>query len=388
MPRPVFVLIVGMFVNRLGSFVYPFLSLYLKDRSFEFSEISLVIGSLAVGNFFGPMAGGYMADAFGRRNALVISLLSTAFLLLALYWADDYVTLLVVGFCYGFSVSTFFPPANALLSDLVEEDKRATAFALFRLAINLGFALGPTLAGILYAISPMWIFVGDAATTAAFGLLAWVSLPHGLRTISGKVGSASVVWKSWREAIVDAWGNVSFRRFIFASFLMGAAFTQVFSLLSITSTDRGLSTFSYGLVMGLNGLLIAMVELPLTHRIKRFAPRKVLSLGYTLMALGSAGFAFSESITGFLLAMSLFTMGEIVALPVGMSYSAALSPEALRGRYFGIRGMTWAASTLFSSLGVSFYGAIGFDWWLIIACLPLAGAVYILRNEPLKKPLN
>lgn len=240
--------------------------------------------------------------------------------------------------------------------------------------------MGPSLAGLLYAISPFWIFAGDAITTAVFGLLSWAFLPHGLRSINGNVSSVSVVWSSWCEALASAAKNVPFRRFVLASFLMGAAFTQIFSLLSITSTDRGLSTQAFGLVMGLNGLLIVLIELPLTHRIKRFSPQVVLAIGYTFIAVGCAGFAFAESFLGFAVAMGLFTLGEIAALPIGMSYSSSLAPEALRGRYFGIRGMTWAASSIVSSVGVWCYGQLGFAWWAMLATLPFLAAVLIYRN--------
>ncbi len=380
LPRPVFVLVVGQFCNRFGAFVFPFFGLYLKDKSFDMSEIAVVMAALGLGHFFGPLAGGYLADAIGRRNTIVLSLVSSASSLLVLYYVDNYILLLGMAAFYGFTVFIFGAPASALLTDLVPEEKRVTAFALFRLAINAGFAMGPAVAGFLYVKAPVLIFVGDALTTFVFAGLAFLFLPHGLRTIEGNVGSAKVVVANWIKAAVDAYRNLAFRRFLTAVLLMGVSFAQIFNLLAIFADDRGLSPATYGLVMGLNGLLIIVIEIPAVQWLKGLNPRRVLSCGYALIGLGCGAFAFAESSTGFFVAMICFTLGEIMALPIGMAYSSSLAPEQYRGRYFGLRGMTWAASNVFASVGVWAYGELGAEWWLVAGVFGIAGAFVIARK--------
>ncbi|EDY82860.1 transporter, major facilitator family [Verrucomicrobiia bacterium DG1235] len=381
MPRPVFVLVLGQFLNRFGSFVYPFFALYLKDKSFDLSEIAGVMAALGTGHFLGPIAGGYLADAIGRRNTIVVSLVSSATLLMVMYFMDNYVLLLGVGALYGFSVFVFGAPASALLTDLVPVEKRVTAFALFRLAINAGFAAGPAVAGLLYVKSPFYIFVGDAASTLAFAVLAFFFLPHGLRTIEGNVSSPRVVVRNWIDAAVDAHRNVEFRRFLTAVLLMGVSFAQIFMILSLFASDRGLSPAVYGMVMALNGVIIIVVEMPAMQWIKTLNPRPVLAFGYALIGMGCGLFAFAESVVGFVVAMVVFTIGEIIALPLGMAYSSGLAPEKYRGRYFGLRGMTWALSNLLASAGVWLYGELGVAWWFVAGCFGLAGAAVILGRK-------
>lgn len=381
MPRPVYVLVVGQFLNRFGAFVYPFLALYLKEKSFDFGQIAGVMAAMGLGNFFGPIAGGYLADAIGRRNTIVLSLVSSATLLIAMYFVEHYGLLIGVGVFYGFATFIFGPPASALLTDLVPQEKRVMAFALFRLAINGGFAAGPAVAGILYVQSPALIFFGDAFTTYAFAILAFLFLPHGLRTIEGNVSSPRVVLKSWIEAACDVYRNIRFRRFLLAILLMGVSFAQIFVLLSVLATDRGLSPQRYGLIMGWNGLLILLIEMPVSKWLKDKNHRVVLSVGYVLIGLGCGLFAFVDSFGGFLLAMSIFTIGEIVAIPLGMAYSSNLAPTKLRGRYFGFRGMTWAMSNLIASGGVWCYGQVGAGWWMIAGAFGLAGALVISRRD-------
>ncbi|MBK1876923.1 MFS transporter [Pelagicoccus mobilis] len=384
MPRPVYVLVVGQFLNRFGAFVYPFLALYLKEKSFDFAQIAGVMAAMGVGNFVGPFAGGYLADAIGRRNTIVLSLTASATLLIGMYYAEHYGVLLLIGTVYGFSTFLFGPPSSALLTDLVPEEKRIMAFALFRLAINAGFAAGPAVAGILYVKSPMLIFFGDAFTTYLFAILAFCFLPHGLRTIEGNVTSPKVVLKSWMEAAVDVHRNIRFRRFLTAVLLMGIAFAQIFILLSILATDRGLTPEKYGLIMGWNGLLIIFVEMPASKWLKEKSPRLVLSIGYSLIGVGCAMFAVVEGFWGFFAAMSVFTIGEIIAIPLGMAYSSNLAPAKLRGRYFGFRGMTWAMSNLIASGGVWFYGQIGPMWWAMVGGVAVMGAAVIAMRIPVE----
>ncbi|MCH6257370.1 MFS transporter [Puniceicoccaceae bacterium K14] len=381
LPRPVYILVFGQFINRLGAFVYPFLSLYLTEKGYALVLVSGVLAAIAGGNLLGPIVGGYLSDAIGRRNTIVLSLAGSSVSLISVYYSDGYVTLLVTAAIYGFSSFLFGPPSNALIADLVTADSRITAYTLMRLAINLGFAVGPMVAGVLYMTSPMLIFVGDAATTMVFAVLAFCMLPHGLRTVKGKVSSPKVVLKSWGDALSSVNRNYEYKQFLLAIFLMGIAFCQIFSLLALTTREAGISPKVYGIVMGFNGLLIVLVEIPLIQYIKRFESRKVLAIGYVLVGIGCALFGVVDSMMGFFLAMFVFTIGEIVALPIGMAYSSNLAPEKFRGRYFGLRGMTWALSNLAGSLGLWGYGVFGPTWWLMAGIFAVVAAVAISSRQ-------
>jgi len=338
-------------VNRFGAFVFPFLTLFLEDRDYSLGKIGGVLAAISLGNFFGPMAGGYLADAIGRRNTIIVSLVSSAISLLSLYFCENYILLIVMSTVYGFANFIFGPPTSALITDLVPADKRITAFAMLRLAINAGFAAGPMVAGLLFLYSPILIFMGDAATTMAFAALAYFSLPHGLRTIKGRVSSPKIILRSWLDAFFDAIRNKLYAQFLLACLLMGIAFNQIFTLLALTTKRFEISPSVYGVIMGFNGVLIILIEVPFTHWLKQFAHRKILALGYALIGLGCVAFGLSKTQLDFFFSMGLLTLGEIIALPIGMAYSSNLAPEAMRGRYFGLRGMTWALSGLIGSIG-------------------------------------
>ena len=386
MPRALWVLTGGQFINRFGSFVFPFLSLYLVEQGFDLGRVALVLGAMSVGGVLAPFAGGYLADAIGRRNTIVISLVGSAVSVLAMYYCGSFPLLLIVSFVHGFLTYMFGPAANALMSDVVPEEKRVVAFAVFRLALNAGFAAGPAVAGFLFMRAPSLIFWGDAITTLIFAGLAWRLLPHGLRTVKGRVSSPKVAWESWQEAAQDGWSNGPFMQLLGAKLLMAVAFMQVFNVLALNTKANGLTAVDYGLVMGFNGFLIMLIELPLAQWIKRFPAKMITAIGFTTIGLGCAAFAFADSRPGFFLAMGLFTLGEMIALPVSAAYGAQLAPKKYRGRYFGFFSMMWGFSALVGSVGVWAYGWMGATWWLLTGACGLAAGVLLVPNFRDRRP--
>lgn len=380
MPRALWVLTGGQFVNRFGSFVFPFLSLYLVEQGFELSKVALVLGAMSVGGVLAPFAGGYLADAIGRRNTIVLSLVGSAVTILAMYYCGSFWPLVVVSFVHGFLTYMFGPAANALMSDIVPENQRVVAFAIFRLALNAGFAAGPAVAGFLFMRAPSLIFWGDAFTTFIFAGLAWFLLPHGLRTVKGRVSSPRVAWHSWKEAALDGWSNGPFMQLLAAKLLMAVAFVQVFNVLALDAKADGLTAVDYGLVMGFNGFLIMLIELPLVQWIKRFPAKTVTTIGFATIGVGCAVFAFAETLAEFFIAMGLFTVGEMIALPVSAAYGAQLAPEKYRGRYFGFFSLMWGCSALVGSAGVWIYGLMGPTWWLLTGACGVAAGVLMIPD--------
>ncbi len=290
MPATLWVLTGGQFINRFGAFVFPFLALYLQEQGFDPAKVAMVLGAISLGGTLAAFAGGYLTDAIGRRNTIVLSLVGGAVTVLAMYFTHHWQGLLAVCFLHGFTTYMFGPAANALMADVVLEEKRVLAFAIFRLALNAGFAAGPAVAGFLFARAPMLIFVGDALTTLVFAGLALAFLPHGIRTVSGWISSPAVAWRSWCDAVKDGWGNGPFIQLLISKLLMAVAFVQVFNVLAIDSTARGLSPVDYAIVMGFNGFLIMCVELPLAQWIQKFPAKQVTVIGFTTIGLGCASF--------------------------------------------------------------------------------------------------
>ena len=129
--------------------------------------------------------------------------------------------------------------------------------------------------------------------------------------------------------------------------------------------------------MGWNGMVILLIEMPLCQWLKQLPPRRVMACGYSLVGLGLSLFYWANNLPMLYLAMTIFTFGEIAAFPVGLAYSSDLAPETMRGRYFGLRGMTAALGGLIAGVGIWCYGALGPVWWIYSAVFALIAAVII-----------
>jgi MFS family permease len=375
LPGPVWILCAGTFVNRFGSFVAVFLILYLRSRGYSIAEAGLVVSFYGVGNVVAAAVGGWMADRFGRRNALALSMFSSAATLLALSQARSLPLIILLTTLAGLTGEMYRPAAAALLTDLTPAGERIPAFALNRLAINLGFAAGPAVAGLLAERSFFLIFLGDALTSAAFGVIALTTLPEGVRVRRGEERKGEAVRTMLRDR--------AFLFFLISSVLGAFVYFQSQTTFPLHVQASGLSDSDYGLLISLNGLAIVLFELPLVAITQRFPYRPVLTLGSLLVGLGFALNAVANDLPELALTVLIWTLGEIIYAPVASAYVADIAPEHLRGRYQGAWGLTWGLAYVFApALGAAIFAWSADGLWLICGLLGLAAALLLLAARP------
>ena len=378
-PRPVWMIYLGMFINRFGTFVLPFLALHMTKEGYATIEVSVSMASYGVGHLVATLLGGYLADSIGRKNTIVLSMFSGALSMLALSQADSVAGFVVLAFLAGLTSELYRPASSAMLSDLVSEEDRITAFAAYRFAINAGWAFGPATAGFLSEYSYLWLFVGDAITASIYGTIALFGLPS-LRT-GEAVSSAksrsplTELAESFRVALSD----IRFVRVLASSVLVALVFMQMMTTLGLEVKQSGHSERVYGLILGLNGVIIVCLEMPLTTLTRRFSPVLVIAGGNLMVAAGIGCVAFASSPAGYCVAMAIFTIGEMVGMPVSLAYVSGLAPESMRGRYMGIYGLAWASSiTLGPSLGMFFFSLNPMLFWLGCAVVGVASAAVLI----------
>ncbi|MGH7971806.1 MAG: MFS transporter, partial [Limisphaerales bacterium] len=263
--------------------------------------------------------------------------------------------------------------SNALLADLVPAGKRLTAYAAYRVAFNAGWAFGPATAGLLAKKSFLWLFVGDAATSLLYGLVAWFALPSGLR--GAPAGNALI------ETLRVLREDKRLRQVVCSALVVGMVFVQVFSTMSLEITRSGFSPSVYGLVISLNGVLVVLCELPLTTITKRYPARRVIALGFLLIGAGCATNVLVRTLPLLLFTTSLFTLGEMVSMPVLGAYVADLAPVHQRGLYMGTYGMIWAMAFVFGpSLGMVVFSWNHIALWTGCGILGLLASAIISAN--------
>jgi len=380
-----------MFINRFGSFVYPFLTIIMHRRGFSYAEIGAAVGGFGLGSLGASLAGGWFADRFGRRNSIVIGTFAHAVFTLLIYWAETLPAIVVLTTLAGLMGGFYHPASSALVADVVPPAGQLRAYSALRLAANAGFAFGTAAGGFLVSHSAFWLFAGDALTTACFGLLALFMLPHGLRHSREQA--------RWNVALVRLRGDRAFWALAGAQFCSALIFAQFSASYSLEVTGRGVTLALgewqltteqvFGLLIGWNGVIVVLCELPLTRLTQRFAARPAMCIGYVLLGGGFALNAVPGGIAPLLVGITIFTLGEIIAIPLGNTWIARIAPESMRGRYIGAMSTSWAAANVIGpSAGLQLYGAHPLLLWLGCGALGLAAAAILWRFGAGETPVS
>ncbi|MEY2428529.1 MAG: hypothetical protein QOJ40_1414 [Verrucomicrobiota bacterium] len=374
LPRAAWILFFGTFLNKFGTFVLPFLAIYMTRLGYTIAQAGLAIGAYGIGTLCASLLGGYLADRLGRRKTIVLSMFSVSVAMLSLSQARSLAGIVFFSGLAGLTGELYRPASSALLADLVPVGQRVTAFAAYRMAFNAGFAFGPAAAGWLAKKSFVWLFVGDAFTSVLYGVVAWFALPAGLR--------GTPIENSVLETVRVLRDDRRLRQIVCAALAIGVVFVQVSSTMSLLITQSGFSPATYGLLISLNGVLVVLCELPLTTITKRYPARRMIALGYLLIGAGFASNALVRTIPLLVLTVVLFTVGEMISMPVSGAYVADLAPAHQRGLYMGTYGMTWSLAFVCGpSLGMLLFAKSPLALWLACGVLGLLAAAIILSGS-------
>ena len=370
MPRGAWILFFGCFLNKFGTFVLPFLAIYVTRLGYTTAQAGIPIAAYGVGTLVASLLGGHLADRIGRRKTIVLSMASAAGAMIWLSQARSLPEIVVLSGLAGLTGELYRPASSALLADLVPAGQRVTAFAAYRMALNAGFAFGPATAGLLAKTSFTWLFVGDAVSSILFGLVAWFGLPAGLRIERAANSFSETLWVLRNDR--------RFLQVMVSSLVVGLVFVQVFSSMSLAITSSGFSPAVYGFVISLNGALVVLFELPITTITGRFPARRVMAIGYLLIGVGFASNALPRTIPMLVFTTVLFTVGEMISMPVSGAYVADLAPEHQRGLYMGLYGLTWSIAFVCGpSLGLWLFSNSPIVLWSACGLLGILAAMIV-----------
>jgi MFS family permease len=375
MPRTARILFAGTFVHRLASFVFPFLALYLTRQGLSVTEAGLAITGYGLGAMAAQPSGGLLTDRIGRRNAIALSMIGSAALVLLVLQARSLPAVLAVVVLYSFFAELHRPASGALIADLVPPEHRVAAYAFNRLLLNIAFAIGLALGGLVAARSFVLLFLADAASSAAFGVISLVALPHGTRTRRAEedvLGGA-------RSAILADRGFLLVLAGIFAS---AVVYSQTYSTFPLWVRDLGFGEEVYGFLQGSNGVLVAIFELAVTAIAMRHPRTRMIALGILLTGIGFGAFGVLRSGIGLAGAVAIWSLGEMFDSPSVAAFTADRARPHVRGRYQSALGVTYAlAFTVGPIAGTSLYQVLPEAMWTACFALGLVGAALALAAE-------
>ena len=351
-------LFAGAFVNRLGTFVLPFITLYLTSRGYSVPQAGLGLAAYGLGAMGAQGIGGLLADRIGRRNAIALSSFGGAGLTLSLVWVNGLWEIVGVVALLGFVAELYRPASSALIADLIEPKARVAAFSAYRLALNLGFACGLSLGG-------SWRLT--RTTCCSWATRSRPRSSGSSRSSRSPTGRAR---PSTRSVICAGAGrsmaaDKGFLLVLGAVFVTAAVYMQNASTFALHVVALGYSTKVYGLLQAMNGVLVVLFELPISSLTQHRPRTRMIALGALLVGVGFAELAFVKALPGLLIMVVIWTLGEIIESPATGAFVADRAPEHARGRYQGALGMMYACAAVVGPLiGTSVYHVSPTALWI------------------------
>jgi predicted MFS family arabinose efflux permease len=380
--REVWILALITFINRAGTMVLPFLSKYLKeDLNFSYSQVGWIMVFFGLGSMLGSWLGGKLSDKIGFYKIMIFSLFTSGLMFFGLQYITNFYTLCFAIFAIMAVADMFRPAMFVSLGTYAKPENRARAFTLVRLAINLGFAAGPALGGlIIMGIGYHGLFWVDGFS-CIFAISIFALL------VKEKKATLPGVNATDNLAIQSVFKDRIFWVFLFVSFATALLFFQIFSTLPLYHSEKyGLTEFQTGLLMTMNGLLIFFFEMPIvsSYESKR-TPKIKLILAGCLMMTFSFYVLLWDAFAGILiLSMILMTFGEIFIFPFSNSFALSRAPQGHEGRYMALFTMSFSLAHIGSSkTGMDLIAFFGYKTnWIVMGTFGLIATlacVYLLR---------
>lgn len=369
LPRPVQILIAGTFVNKAGTYIVPYLTIVLM-RDFHMPPFAagLAVAAYGLGSLVSVFAGGQTADRLGRRSTMLLSLFGSGTLAMLLGFAPNLTVFVVLLLGFGFLADLFQPAASAIVTDLVPPHQRKVGFARLRLAINLGFAAGVVVGGSLVDWDWRFLFFGDGLSTLLYGLVILLFIAE-TRPV-----------REEGEIAASPFDDPAFLRLVAASGAFPFLMFAVMTVLPITLTEHaGYPSRTYGYIVGLNGLLVAMLELPISARLPTGSRLPLAAGGLVVAAVGVSLNGLPPALSVYVISILLVTAGEIVMMPQLSATVADWAPRLSRGRYISLFQSSWTfAKATAPILFLPLRGSIGDAFFWPLLGLGAAPAVFLL----------
>ncbi|WP_298543784.1 MFS transporter [uncultured Aquimarina sp.] len=359
-------------INRIGATVIPFLSLYLSDDlCFSLSQIGWVMTSYGLGSLLGAWIGGKLSDQIGYYKVILGSLLLTGISFFIVQYFSSFWSICISFFVLIAIADAARPAFFVALSAYSKPENKTRSLTFIRLAINLGFSMGPALGGlIITTIGYSGLFWIDGITCIIAGFIM-------IKTLHPK--KARIIDK---EVVVDnptpAHSDGVYILFLIALALFGFIFVQYFSTIPLYYKEvHFLSERNIGLILALNGALIFIFEMPLIAYLESTSFSKIGSVigGFILTGISFVLLLVTPWVGIVVIGMIIATIGEMISFPFGNAFALERSKRGKQGAYMGLYSMSFSLAHIFGhNSGMQFINQYGYNnAWLLMTGIAAIG---------------
>jgi MFS family permease len=345
-----FWLVVGVsFIDRVGAtLLFPFFSLYITQKfNVGMTEAGLVLGVFSISSLVGSVIGGALTDRFGRRRLILFGLVFSAISTLTLGLIDSMAVLFPLAVVIGVLSDLSGPAHQAMIADILPENKRQEGFGILRVVGNMSWIIGPTIGGFVASRSFLGLFVIDAVVSCVVAVLFYYLIsetkpePHEGAAPEGMLQTFAGYGRALRD--------VPFVAFILASILMGSVYIQMYNSLSVYLRDQhAVQPAGYGFLLTSSAVTVILFQFWTTRVIKKRPPFLMMALGVVFYMIGFSLFGFVSAYFMFITAIVIITIGEMIIMPTSSALAAGFAPVEMRGRYMAVFGLTWVLPSAFA----------------------------------------
>lgn len=385
LPKELWLLSATVLINRAGTMVLPFLMIYLtKALNIPAQKASLALIAHGIGGILTAPLAGRIADNIGASKVMKTSLVLSGLILFLFPFIHNFTAIIALTFIWSIISEAFRPACMAIISEIVPSSQLKQAFALNRLAINLGMSIGPAVGGFLVYFSYPLLFVVDGVTSLVAGIVLILFFKHVKKVFSIK-NDGDISLENISENINNPLPPAKNRAFIYFLLALIPTILVFFQLESTAPLylvrDLKMSEAIYGLLFTLNTIIITFLEIPINSITNTWAYKYSLALGCILIALGFGAMIWiSDPITA-AISVVIWTFGEMILFPASSAYVAEVSPVSKRGEYMGIFAMSFGVGTtlgpVFGTNTLEIFGAS--TLWLSCLFLGFISAIMMLK---------
>lgn len=316
------------------------------------AQAGIVLGTFSAFGLIGSLIGGALTDKFGRKSLILFGLVFSAISTLSLGLVNEFAVLLPLAVVVGLLSNMAGPAHQAMVADLLPEDKRQEGFGILRVVANMSWIIGPTIGGFIANRSYFALFVLDAVISCIVAVIVFRYVPETKPESTEEPESIVHTFAGYGVVLKD----YAYVAFLVVSMLMGIVYQQMYNTLSVYLRDNhGIEPQGYGFLLTTSAITVILFQFTTTRVIKKYPTFIMMALGVFFYMIGFGMFGFVTAYWLFAAAIVIITIGEMIIMPTASALATNFAPEDMRGRYMAVFGMSWA---LPATVGPSLAGLI------------------------------
>ncbi len=340
-PRQFWLMLLGLIISTTGTtMVWPFLTIFASERlSLPMAAVTSLMSINSLSGLTSSILAGSLVDRFGRKSVMAVGLFGTAMAYFGYIYASSYWTFALLMVASGMFNPLYRLGSDAILADMLSPADRVQGYSIFRMARNIGVALGPILGGIALSTNYNIGFIAAAATLTFYGLITLFFLRETLvRDPDAKPETLKQQIRVYRQAL----SNKPFAHMVGAFTLMEICAALMWVFLAVyVKQNFGVGEATYSWLPTTNALMVVFLQVFISRAMKPHRDTQVMPIGAFFYMLAMLIVGVSSQFWGFWFAMVIMTLGELITAPTATTFVANLAPPDQRGRYLGVFGLTW-----------------------------------------------